>query len=115
MVHHRLEHTGRICQTEEHDQWLEQAIFRLEGSFFFISRLNSDVVIAPSYVELGEDMGVLDLAYEVRYKWQRIAIANGVLIQFSIVLYRLELSIFLLDKEEWRGIGGLRWSDVPLF
>ena len=37
------------------------------------------------------------------------------LIEVSVILAREKSSILLLDKEEWRGLGGLRLSDFARF
>src|SRR6266404_9650907 len=70
VIHHRLKGTWRICQPEEHNQGFEQSVFCFKHPFFFIAGLNPDVVIAPSHVEFGEDVGVLYLTDKVWYEWQ---------------------------------------------
>ena len=88
VIHHRLKGTRRICQPEEHNQRFEQSVFRFKRSLFFIAGLNPDVVIAPSHVEFGEDVGILYLTDKVWYEQQWVAIADCVFVQFLIVLYR---------------------------
>ena len=87
VVHHCLEHAGGICQTEEHDQQLEQAVFCLKCSFFLISSFNLDVIVSPMDIKLGEDVDILNLTNQVQNEWQRVAVADGVFIQLAIVLY----------------------------
>src|SRR6266404_571506 len=102
VIHHRLKGARRICQAKEHDQWLKQAIFCLKCSFFLIASFNPDVIVSPMDIKFCEDVGILDLAYEIWYKWQWIAIADGVFIQLAIILYWVQFTVFLFDKEEGR-------------
>ena len=37
---------------------------------------------------------------------------NGVFVDIMVVLAGAESSIFLLDKKEGRGLGGVGWSDL---
>src|SRR5882762_11492616 len=77
LVHHRLECTWRICQPKEHDPWFEKTIFGLESCFLFIPFLDPNIVIAPSYVKLGEDVCVLHLTDEIGSKRQGVSIPDG--------------------------------------
>src|SRR6267378_76897 len=95
LVHHRLECTWRICQSKEHNPWFEETIFGLECRFLFIPCLDPNVVIAPSYVKLGEDIHILHLTDEIGNERQGVSVSNGELIQPSIVLYRSEFAVFL--------------------
>jgi len=100
VIHHRLEGARRICQSEEHDQGFKQAVFCFEHPFLFVTCFNPNVIVTPAHVEFGEDVGILYLTDQVWYEWQRIAVADGMLVQFLIILYQAQFSIFLLNKEE---------------
>src|SRR6267378_2258060 len=86
MVHHRLERAGRISQSEEHDKRFEEAVFRFKGSFFFVSRFDSNVIITPADVELREDVGVLHLTNQVWYERQWIPVADRMFVQLAVIL-----------------------------
>ena len=49
---------GRIGHAEEHDGGFIESSVSDEGSFPLVAFLNSDIVISPSYIKLGEDLGV---------------------------------------------------------
>src|SRR6266404_3193388 len=100
LVHHCLKGTWGICKTKEHDPWFEKTIFSLKGGFFFVSCFNSNIVISPSYIKLGEDVCVLHLADKIGDERQGVSISNGKFVQLSVILYRSEFTIFLFDKEE---------------
>ncbi len=87
VIHHRLKGARRICQAEEHDQRLEQAVFCLKYSLFLIASFNSDVIVSPADIKFREDVSILHLTYEVWYERQWIAIANGMFVQLAIILY----------------------------
>ena len=55
VVHYQLERRWRICQSKEHDCWLEQSSVHSEGHFPFVSLFDSYVVVSPLYVKLRED------------------------------------------------------------
>src|SRR6267378_3027592 len=86
VVHHRLERAGRISQAEEHDKGFEEAVFRLKGSFFLVSRFDPNVIITPADVELREDVGVLHLTNQVWYERQWIAVTDRMFVQLAIIL-----------------------------
>src|SRR6266404_7403581 len=44
---------------------------------------------------------VLDLTDNIGDKWEGITVLNGIFIEFSVILYRLEFTVFLFHKEEW--------------
>src|SRR6266404_8886531 len=81
LIHHGLKGTWRISQTKEHDSWFKETIFGLKCRFFFITSLDSNIVISPSYVELGEDICVLHLTDEIGDERQGVAVSNGEFIQ----------------------------------
>src|SRR5712664_3452963 len=72
LIHHCLECTWGISQSEEHDPWFEKTIFGLESCFLFIPRLDPNIVVTPSYVKLGEDMRILHLTDEIGNKRQGV-------------------------------------------
>ena len=63
VVHYRLERHRRVCQSKEHDCWLEQSSVRSECRFPFVSLFDSYIVVSPSYVELCEDLRPFEVIY----------------------------------------------------
>ena len=72
-----------------------------EGCFPLVSIMNMNVVVAPMYVKLGEDLGIFDLVNEVRYKWEGVHIFDGMAVDVTIVLTGSKsVSFLLVNKEE---------------
>src|SRR6266404_5313514 len=80
LIHHGLECTRGICQPEEHDTWFKKTVFGLKCCFLFIPCLDPNVVVSPSYVELGEDVRVLHLTDEIGNERQGVSISDGELV-----------------------------------
>ncbi len=57
VVHHLLEHCGQIGESKEHNGGFEEAPIGMEGHLLFVSFPDSDVVVSPMNVELGEVLG----------------------------------------------------------
>src|SRR5229473_454895 len=47
-VHHRLEHCRGVGKTKEHHQGFKHSFVCLEGSFPFVTFLDSNIVVPPS-------------------------------------------------------------------
>jgi len=60
-VHGSLEGGWGVGQPKEHYLWFKQSFWGFECDFPFIAFLNSDVVVPPSYVKLGEEGLSLEL------------------------------------------------------
>ena len=67
---------------------------------------DSDIVVSPSNVKLGEDFCSLEFIDKVRNEGERVCITDGMFIDIVIVLTGSEAAIFLFGKEErghlWR-------------
>ncbi|EGN91456.1 hypothetical protein SERLA73DRAFT_67371, partial [Serpula lacrymans var. lacrymans S7.3] len=50
VVHHGLEGRWRVGKSEKHDKGFKQAAIGPESGLVFVSFLDSDVVVSPSYV-----------------------------------------------------------------
>ena len=72
-----------------------------------VAVFDADVVIPPANIELGEVASVFQLVHEVGDEGKGVGIAGGVFVEVSIVLARTKFSVFLLDKEEGRCLGGV--------
>ena len=64
-VHKHLERRWGAAKSEKHYRWFEQSKRRDEGSFPFITLFDSNVVIPPSYVKLGEERELAKVIDEV--------------------------------------------------
>jgi hypothetical protein len=53
-IHHHLESCWGVGQPKKHYRWFEKALVHHEGHFPFISCFDTDVVVPPSNIELGE-------------------------------------------------------------
>src|SRR5882762_2644056 len=73
---------------------------------------DTNVVVSPMNVELGEVAGIMQLVNEVRDERERSGILGSDIIKMAIVLYRVEFAILLVDKEEGTGNGRLGRADI---
>ena len=80
-----------------------------EGCFPLVSIPDVNVVVSPSDIKFGEDLGIFHLANEVLDQWERVGIFDSMCVDISIVLARLEgiTSVFFVDKEEGGCLGGV--------
>ena len=51
IIHHYLNGRRGVCETEEHDRRLKEAVTSLERSLPLVAFLDSDIVISPADVE----------------------------------------------------------------
>ena len=63
--HESLESGGRVGHAEEHNSRFVESPVGNESSFPLVSLLDSDIVISPLYIKLGEDLGVFEFVDEV--------------------------------------------------
>ena len=64
-VHKCLKHRWRATKSEKHHHWFKQSKRCDEGSLPFITLLNSNVIISPSYVKLGKEGELAKIVNEV--------------------------------------------------
>ena len=53
-VHHGLEGSRGVGESEEHYCWFEESLIGHECRFMLVFRYNSDCVISPSYVDCSD-------------------------------------------------------------
>ena len=82
------------------------------NSLLLVSFLDTDVVVSPSNVYLGEEFGSFQFIDEGGNEQERICILDGVFIEILIILERAKP---LLDKEERKDLRGLRFSNLARF
>ena len=102
-VHQGLEGGGRVGETKEHDLRFEEALVGRKGGFPLISLLDADIVVSPTYVELGEVLGSFKTVNDVGDEGKWVAILDRELVEAPVVLYEAEFAILLLHKEDRRG------------
>ena len=115
VIHETLEGGGGIGETKEHHCRFEEPFMGDKGSFPLMSIFDSDIIVSPLDVELGEDFCPLKFIDEVKNEGKRVCITDGVFIAVAIVLTGLEATILLFDKEErgclW-GVGGANFAGL---
>ena len=74
-----------------------------------VSISDADIVVSPSDVKFGEDLGIFHLVNEILDQWEGIGIFDGVGVDISVILAWLEgvRSILLIDEEEGCRLGGV--------
>ena len=71
-----------------------------EGSFPLMPIFDSDIIVSPLDVELGEDFRPLEFIDKVRNEGERVYITDGMFVDIVIVLTGSEATVFLFDKEK---------------
>ena len=111
--HELLESGGGIGHAKEHDSGFIESSVSDEGGFPLVAFLYSDVVISPSYIKLGEDLGVFQFVNEVRNQREGVCILHSVAVEVLVILARSEATVLFLDKEERGCLGGFGRMDFP--
>ncbi|KIN99908.1 hypothetical protein M404DRAFT_153916 [Pisolithus tinctorius Marx 270] len=110
VIHESLEGGGGIAQSEEHDHGFKESFVHDERSFPLVSFLDTDIIVAQSYIHLRENRCSLEFVN----KREGICIFYCVLIQISVILARAKGAIFLPDKEKGGSLRGLQGADFSL-
>ena len=63
--HESLESGGVIGHAKEHNCGLIESPVGNEGGFPLVSVLDSDIVISPLHIKLGEDLGIFEFVNEI--------------------------------------------------
>ena len=100
VVHKSLERGRGVAKAKEHDCWFEKSLVCDESCLSLMTIFDSDIVVSPTNVKLGEVASIFQLVHEVRDEGERVGIMSGVFIEVAVVLAGVEFAIFLLDKEE---------------
>ena len=59
VIHESLECCWRVAKSEEHDCWFEKTSVCDKSRLSLVSIFDTDIVVSPSYVKLGEKFGPL--------------------------------------------------------
>jgi hypothetical protein len=78
VIHESLKGGGGVVHAEKHDRRFEEAFMSNECALPLISVFDTDVVVAPSNIEFGEDLSSFEFIDEVRDKGKRVGITSGV-------------------------------------
>ena len=89
-----------VGETEKHDQGFKQALIGREGSLPFVSILDPNIVVTPSYIKLGKIPGSFESSYNVGYQGEGIPVLYSYLVQLPIVLDKPQFTILLLDEKD---------------
>jgi hypothetical protein len=73
----------------------------LEGSLPLIALSDANIIVSPSYIELGEVLCTLESIDEIVDEGKKVSIFSCDGVECSIVLDEVELTILLLDEEDW--------------
>ena len=99
-VHHGLERGRRISEAEEHYSGLVESPSRFKRRFVFISCFDANIVVPPSYIQLGVDHSPSQLSNQCGDEGERVLVAHRPLINVLVILHWSQLPVFLFDEEE---------------
>ena len=86
-VHHHLEGGWRIGEAKEHNRGFKESFWGKEGGLPFIAIFDTDIVIPPSDIELGEQGTSAKAVDSLGNEWGDVAILLSPLVDRLIVLY----------------------------
>ena len=112
VVYELLEHSGRVADAEEYDNWFKESFVSIEGCLLLVAVFDTNDIVPPTDVKFGEVVSVFQLVHEIRDKEEGVGITDGVFIEILVVLAGAKFSIFLFNKER-RCLGGIGGSDFP--
>src|SRR5882762_8927482 len=88
LIHHSLECGRGIHEAEKHYKWFKHSAIGFECGFPLISGTDTNIVIAPSNIELCEDSSGFEFIDDVGNQRERILIFNRERVQLTVVLDR---------------------------
>jgi hypothetical protein len=106
-----LESSWAIGETKVHNQRFKETMIRLKHCLPLVALSNADIVVSPSHIKLGEVLHALESMDEIVNEWKGVSIFSCD-VECSIVLNKMELTILLLDEEDWGTYRGFRLSDA---
>ena len=113
-----MECGGSIGESKRHNKKFIGAIAGSEGSLVFISRADSDLVIARVEIKFGEVFGFAQTIVEVINAWDREIVFNSNIIETTIVDTHSHGSIFLFHEKDGctkRATGGTNVTSIEVF
>ena len=112
MVHHGLKCGRGVSETKEHDCWLEDSKWGFKHCFPLISQFDLDIVVPPMDVEFGKNEHMDQVGNCLLNIRQGAVVLDSVLVQDSIILYRMIFSILFRYVKHGGSNRGLRWNKV---
>jgi hypothetical protein len=100
-----LESGWGIGESKGHDLELVMAIVGMECSLLDVILVDSNLVVSPSKVNLGEDGCSLKSVNQIINEGDGESVLLGDFVECMIIDAHLEFSILLLDKNDWGTIG----------
>src|SRR6266481_8173174 len=103
VIHHGLEGSRAVGETEVHDQGFEKSTVHLEGCFPLITLFDAHIVISPMYVQLHEVLGFgfRNLVDNIGDEGEWVGVLHCHGIELPVVLHEPELTLLLINKEDW--------------
>src|SRR5882757_1028029 len=100
VVHHVLEGSGRVAETEGHDAGFEKSAGGDEGCFPLVSFLHADVIISSTNVQSGKIDATSPLVDEIFREREGIDVLDGYIVEFTIVDNHASFAVLLGDEED---------------
>ena len=85
-VHKGLEGSRGVTKAKGHDKGFKEAEFTFEGSFPFVTFLDTNVVITPSNIKFGEIARALEFVDKFWDQRKRCSIFNSNIVQIAVIL-----------------------------
>ena len=113
LVHHGLECSRGVAESEEHDCGFVGSSMANESGLPFITFLNPYIVVSPTEVYLREVLQSLELVDELRDEWERVVVSYCMLVQVPVVLNHPLSTVLLRHEEHGRSLFRLGRADIP--
>ena len=85
-IHHSLERSRGIGESEEHERRFKAALICSEGGFPFVSFFDSKIIITPPKVHFGEVFRTSEFVDEFGDEGKEIVILTGMRVKILIIL-----------------------------
>ena len=115
MVHEHLKRRWRIALAEEHHCRFVEPIRSSESGLPLVGLLNPNIVVSLSDIEFRKVSRMFERVDEVRNTRKGIGVLDGMRIDVTVILARVERSILLWHKEKGGRLRGLRREDLSFF
>ncbi|KAF8229155.1 hypothetical protein L208DRAFT_1287910, partial [Tricholoma matsutake] len=100
VIHHHLECGRGVCESEKHRQGFEKPTICAKSGFPLVTPFHAHIVVPPSHVEFCKVRNAPMFVDQFCRDEDRISVFDHEGIESAIILYKLEGSILLLDKED---------------
>ena len=114
VIHQSLECSWAVTEPKVHNTGFKESTINDKGSFPFVTFLNPDVVVASSDIKLSENVCTFKLSDNIKGEWQRVAVLDCDIVEFSVVLNEVEFAVLFLNEEDGQSDWGLAFYNVSL-